>query len=214
MSTPRRDSRLHFCEQGDSPNTTCGLPVKEKGMRLVFWDLRLWNAWSHMRQCCNCIAALRNLDLIHGAKPPGGDESFVLDLDRASEIVHELGFDGINEQMPLIFDGQLGDAEFMTHEIGHALSMGIEIKIGFGVEIHKSPRVGASNEALVLVAQEHLFRWIGNPIDPSDIENCAEVQQVTRELLTETRGSFEPVFLARQLFTWLQSRGAITDQRT
>lgn len=214
MSKLRRDSRLHFCEHGDSLSTICGIAVKETGMRLVFWDLRLWHAWSHMGQCCNCIAAMPKLDLIRGARPPGGDESFVLDLDRASEIVHELGFDGINDQMPLIFDGQLGDAEFMTHEIGHALSMGIEIKVGFGVEIHKSPRVGPSNEALVLVAQEHLFRWIGNPIHPSDIENCAEVQQVTRELLTEMRGSFEPVCLARQLFTWLQCRGAITEQRT
>jgi len=213
MRTPRRDSRLHFCGQGDSPNTICGLPVKETGMRLVFWDLRLWNAWEHMGQCCNCVTAIRKADLIRGSGPPGGG-AFALDLDRASEIVRELGLDGINDQMPFIFDGPLGAVEFMTHEIGHALSMGIEIKVGFGVEIPRSPIVGVSNEALVLVAQEHLFRWIGNPIDPSDIENCAEVQQVTRELLTETRGSFEPVCVAHQLFLWLQCRGAITEQRT
>lgn len=107
-----------------------------------------------------------------------------------------------------VFDGDLGTLEYFVHELGHALSLGIEIKNRFDREIE--PRLnlhddnGHSNEALVLAAESYLFRWLDHPIHRDDFYDLMMFQQTDPRLFEAHMKTFAPLRLAHRLLRWLE----------
>jgi hypothetical protein len=122
-----------------------------------------------------------------------------------------------------MFDGGLNQVEFLIHEIGHAISLGLDTdpvswaakegRIDHAVSVALgSPLIIATmEEAFVLAAEAVLFAGLGEPIDRYTLSETAWIQRVSDGELADALGSQESECLAGKMLAWAQTHGIVTE---
>lgn len=144
------------------------------------------------------MATARQIRLFGGSTPI---RTFRIDYERANEIATAMI---TGSTQTFVFEGELGKLEYFVHELGHAMSLGIQIKPRFDRDVDHHVAMSDSNEALVLAAESPLFRWLGHPIPKDEIYDVLQIQSVDTRLFDEHASSFTALRLAHRLLTWLR----------
>ncbi len=126
-----------------------------------------------------------------------------------------------------MFDGDLNQVEFLIHEIGHAISLGIDtdpelwakdsackkdrIDNAIAVALGSPGIVATWEEAVVLAAESILFTGLGEPIDPYTLAETAWIQGVSDDELASALRSPEAVVLAERILDWAQAHGIVKE---
>jgi hypothetical protein len=134
---------------------------------------------------------------------------------------------GQSTEFQYMFDGDLNTVEFMLHEIGHALSLGIDTdpalwakdsackkdRIDHAISVALgSPGVVATwEEAVVLAAESILFRRLGYPVDRYALAETAWIQGVSDDELASALRSPAAADLAERMLDWAQVHGIVKE---
>jgi hypothetical protein len=122
-----------------------------------------------------------------------------------------------------MFDGDLNQVEFLIHEIGHAISLGIDtdplawaakkgrIDHAISVALGAPLIIATMEEAFVLAAEAVLFACLGEPIDKYTLAETAWIQGVSDDELADALDSQEAEELAGRILNWAQAHGIVTE---
>ena len=156
-----------------------------------------------------------------------GPVTLRIDIERGVAIATAMGQ---KTEFEYMFDGDLNQVEFLLHEIGHAISLGLDTDpslwtAGSGRRGYKAGRIDNAvslalgspgvlatwEEAVVLAAESRLFERLGHPIDPYQLAETAWIQSVADEELAQALRSPEAAALAEQILAWAQATGIVTE---
>ena len=132
----------------------------------------------------------------------------------ARRLFERLGLDTLEDP---IFEGDRGLVEHLAHEIGHALSLGLEIGLGINKAIDItlrrdcSPRKQIREEALVLASEMVALPRLGITFEEDEpgqtMRDAAEVQGVPDRIFWAEFGSQEARELGMRVLHFLLRQG-------
>ena len=112
-----------------------------------------------------------------------------------------------------LFTGHEAHTEYLLHEAGHAISLGIPVEGRFSGDVHRRLKYAAAfgsdirNEAYVLGAEWILYGYAARPITRAEILTVAKSQEVPVSMLDAACQSRRSLELALAIFRW-----ALTEQ--
>ena len=112
-----------------------------------------------------------------------------------------------------LFTGHEAHTEYLLHEAGHAISLGIPVEGRFSTEVHRRLKWAGAfgsdtrNEAYVLGAEWILYGYAAHSITRAEILTVAKGQDVPVAMLDAACRSRRSLKLAHQIAAWALENG-------